>query len=130
MNGIRSAGTGPKPPFPEQKQPHPGPDFDPPADHGETSYTGSNRLTNRVAIITGADSGIGRAVTIAFAKEGADVVMSYLPEEEKDAAEVEKAVQQAGRKAVRLPGDIGDAAYAKQLVQTAVRKSLGGSTSW
>lgn len=115
---------GPKPPFPEQKQTHPGTDFklDPPADHGETSFTGNNRLNSRVAIITGADSGIGRAVAIAFAKEGADVVMSYLPEEEKDAQEVVKVIEQAGRKAVRLPGDIGDPAYAKSLVAAATKE--------
>lgn len=81
---------GPKPPFPQQKVKHPGSvhDMNPPADHGETSYTGMGRLTDRVAIITGADSGIGRAIAIAFAKEGADIVMSYLPEEEADAQEV------------------------------------------
>ncbi|MDP9038790.1 MAG: SDR family oxidoreductase [Acidobacteriota bacterium] len=112
---------GPKPPFPQQKVSHPGSvhDMDPPADHGDQSYTGLGRLKDRVAIITGADSGIGRAVAIAFAREGADVVMSYLPNEKRDAEDVETLIQQAGRTAVRLPGDIGDVAYARSLVDAA-----------
>jgi NAD(P)-dependent dehydrogenase (short-subunit alcohol dehydrogenase family) len=113
---------GPKPPFPKQKQNHPGTVklLDPPADHGETSYTGMGKLEGRVAIVTGADSGIGRAVAIAFAKEGAHVVLSYLPEEEPDAAEVSAVIAKAGRKALRRPGDIGDPGYAKELVRAAV----------
>ncbi len=112
---------GPKPPFPQQKVSHPGSvhDLNPPADHGETSYKGMGRLTDRVAIITGADSGIGRAVAIAFAKEGADVIMSYLPQEKSDAEEVAAVIEKAGRKAVRLPGDIGDVKYARSLVEAA-----------
>ena len=91
---------GPKPPFPKQQQSHPGSIFklSPPADHGETSYSGNSRLAGRVAIITGADSGIGRAIAIAFAKEGADIVLSYLPEEEADAAETCRAIENAGQK--------------------------------
>jgi hypothetical protein len=115
---------GPKPPFPKQQQAFPGSVklLDPPADHGETSYTGRGRLEDRVAIVTGADSGIGRAVAIAFAKEGADIVMSYLPEEEEDAAEVAAVIERAGRVAIRRPGDIQEPAYAKQLVDTAMEE--------
>jgi NAD(P)-dependent dehydrogenase (short-subunit alcohol dehydrogenase family) len=115
---------GPKPPFPEQQQNPPGTVrlLDPPADHGENSYIGSGRLLGQVAIVTGADSGIGRAVAIAFAKEGADLVISYLPEEEKDALEMSIVVQTAGRKILRLPGDIGSPAYAKSLVAAALHE--------
>lgn len=115
---------GPKPPFAEQQQRHPGSprNMNPPADHGENSYKGCNRLTDRVAIITGADSGIGRAIAVAFAREGADVVISYLPEEEADANETASIVESAGRKAIRLPGDIGDPEYAKSLVAAAVKQ--------
>ncbi len=116
--------AGPKPPFPQKDMSHPGSDrkMDPPADHGETSYEGRGRLKDRVAIITGGDSGIGRAVAISFAKEGADVILSYLPEEEKDAAETAKHVQSAGRKAVQVPGNIGDPATSKQLVEAAQKE--------
>ncbi|WP_213803837.1 SDR family oxidoreductase [Granulicella sp. dw_53] len=111
----------PKPPFKEQKQSHPGSvhALEPPADHGEKSYIGSGRLLDRVAIITGADSGIGRAVAIAFAREGADIVMSYLPEEESDAKEVAEIIEGAGRKALLCPGDIGEPSYARSLVSSA-----------
>lgn len=114
--------AGPKPPFPPQTQPHPGTEkkLDPPADHVETSYTGCGKLTDRVAVVTGADSGIGRAVAIAFAKEGANVVLSYLPEEEADAAEVKRAIEKSGKKAIGLPGDIGNSSYAKSLVDLAM----------
>ncbi|HTF68819.1 MAG TPA: SDR family oxidoreductase [Edaphobacter sp.] len=115
---------GPKPPFPEQKQSHPGSvrQMDPPADHGENSYIGTGRLLGQVAIVTGADSGIGRAIAIAFAKEGADVVLSYLPEEESDALEVSALIHEMKRKAVRLPGDIGSLDYAKSLVAAAINE--------
>lgn len=111
----------PKPPFKKQEQTHPGSEgkLDPPADDGEESYKGSGRLEGRVAIVTGGDSGIGRAVAIAFAKEGADVVLSYLPDEESDAREVSAIVEKAGRKVVCLPGDIGDPGYARSLVSAA-----------
>jgi NAD(P)-dependent dehydrogenase (short-subunit alcohol dehydrogenase family) len=112
---------GPKPPFPKQQQRHPGSIFQlsPPADHGETSYSRNSRLSGRVAIITGADSGIGRAISIAFAKEGADIVLSYLPEEEADALGTSKEIEKTGQKSVRLPGDLGSVQYAESLVSTA-----------
>ncbi len=111
----------------EQQQDGPGLDQNlaPKADHGEETYRGSGRLSGRKALITGADSGIGRAVAIAFAREGADIVLSYLPEEQEDAAEVAQLIEKAGRKAVLTPGDISDEQYARGLVRTAV-KELGG----
>ena len=100
----------PKPPFPPQKQAMPGltRKMDPVPDHGEKTYKGSGRLTGKKAIITGGDSGIGRAVAIAFAREGADVLISYLNEDE-DAEETKRLVEEAGRKAVLVAGDIQDA---------------------
>ena len=117
----------PRPPFDKQSQPAPGlgQEMDPKPDHGETSYRGSGRLTGRKAVITGADSGIGRAVAIAFAREGADVVLSYLPSEEPDAQEVVRLVEGAGRKAVAVPGDLKDEGYCRGLVGRAVQE-LGG----
>lgn len=116
----------PKPPFPDQDQSTPGTEakMTPKADHGETSYKGSGKLEGRKAIITGGDSGIGRAVAIAFAREGADVLISYLNEHE-DAKETAKYVEQAGRKAVLMPGDIQEEAFCKQIVDRAVQE-LGG----
>ncbi|HEX3967855.1 MAG TPA: SDR family oxidoreductase [Edaphobacter sp.] len=116
--------VGPKPPFPEQSQHHPGSvhELRPQADHGEKSYQGAGRLEGRIAIITGADSGIGRAVAIAFAKEGANIVMSYLPEEEPDAADVVTAIKNCGRKAIPFPGDIGSPGYARELVDVAMKE--------
>jgi hypothetical protein len=115
---------GPKPPFPKQKQSHPGTPkaMDPPADHGESSYVGKGILQGRAAIVTGGDSGIGRAVSIAFAKEGADIVLSFLPEEQSDAEETAKHVQAAGRRIVLLPGDIGQVSYAHSLVEAAMKE--------
>lgn len=111
----------------QQKQEPPGlqVEMNPIPDCGEQTYRGTGRLAGRKAIVTGADSGIGRAVAIAFAREGADVVLSYLPEEEADAQQVVKLVQEAGRKAVAVPGDQKDEAYCEQLVETAARE-LGG----
>ncbi|WP_312158306.1 SDR family NAD(P)-dependent oxidoreductase, partial [Pantoea piersonii] len=112
----------PKPSFPEQKQPVPGlaSKMDPVPDHGETTYRGTGRLTGRKALITGGDSGIGRAVAIAYAREGADVAINYLPEEESDAAEVIELIKAEGRKAVAIPGDIRDEAFCQSLVKQAV----------
>ncbi|WAH61425.1 SDR family oxidoreductase [Pseudomonas silvicola] len=117
----------PAPPFPEQPQPAPGSVYalQPKADHGETSYKGFSRLAGRKALITGADSGIGRATAIAFAREGADIVLSYLPEEQADAHEVVELIQAEGRKAVTLPGDLKDEAFCTTLISQAVQ-ALGG----
>jgi NAD(P)-dependent dehydrogenase (short-subunit alcohol dehydrogenase family) len=106
---------------PPQQQEPPGTEaeLDPPADHGEDSYHGQGRLEGRAAIITGADSGIGRAVAIAFAREGADVLISYLSEDE-DARETGRLVEEAGRKAVLVPGDIRDAAHCRSIVERAI----------
>ena len=117
----------PKPPFPVQQQPWPGltSKMNPRPDHGETSYKGSGRLKGRKALITGGDSGIGRAAAIAYAREGADVAINYLPAEEPDAREVVALIRAEGRKAVAIPGDIRNEAFCKKLVDDAVRQ-LGG----
>lgn len=117
----------PKPPFKEQTQPWPGlaGKMDPLPDHGEKSYKGSGRLQGRKALITGGDSGMGRAAAIAYAREGADVAINYLPAEEPDAKEVIDLIKAEGRKAVAIPGDITDEAFCKKLVDEAVR-GLGG----
>lgn len=117
----------PKPPFKEQPQPWPGlaSKMDPKPDHGETSYKGSGRLAGRKALITGGDSGMGRAAAIAYAREGADVAINYLPAEEPDAKEVVALIKAAGRKAIAIPGDLRDEAFCKRLVDEAV-KGLGG----
>jgi NAD(P)-dependent dehydrogenase (short-subunit alcohol dehydrogenase family) len=111
----------PTPPFPEQEQEPPGyeEDMRPLADHGEDSYVGHGKLTDRVALITGADSGIGRAVAIAFAREGADVLCSYWNEHD-DAAETRRLVEDAGRRCVTVAGDIGDRDHSRALVERAV----------
>ncbi|MBV8682314.1 MAG: SDR family oxidoreductase [Caulobacteraceae bacterium] len=117
----------PQPPFPEQPQPAPGlaAKMDPKPDHGETSYRGSGKLEGRKALVTGADSGIGRAAAIAFAREGADVAMVYLPEEQSDAEEVIRLIEAEGRTALAIPGDIKDEAFCRELVEKTV-KGLGG----
>lgn len=117
----------PRPPFAAQQQPRPGlaSRMHPRPDHGETSYVGSGRLAGRKALITGGDSGIGRAAAIAFAREGADVAFGYLPEEEEDAREVVQLIRAAGRKAVPLPGDIRNEAFCRELVARAA-EAMGG----
>ncbi|HEY0368835.1 MAG TPA: SDR family oxidoreductase [Chthoniobacterales bacterium] len=117
----------PKPPFKEQSQPWPGlaSKMEPRPDHGEKSYKGSGRLAGRKALITGGDSGMGRAAAIAYAREGADVAINYFPTEQPDADEVIALIKEAGRKAVALPGDLRDETFCQQLVADAVRE-LGG----
>lgn len=117
----------PKPPYPDQSQPWPGlaSKMNPRPDHGETSYKGSGRLKGRKALITGGDSGMGRAAAIAYAREGADVAISYYPTEEPDAREVIQLIQAEGRKGVPIPGDLREESYCKDLVSRAI-ESLGG----
>jgi NAD(P)-dependent dehydrogenase (short-subunit alcohol dehydrogenase family) len=120
------ASKHPEPPFPKQKQQMPGltARMKPVPDHGEESYKGSARLKGKKAVITGADSGIGRAVAIAYAREGADILVSYL-EEHEDAEETKKLVEGAGRKALLLAGDIQEAAHCRSIIDKAVSE-LGG----
>lgn len=117
----------PKPPFKKQSQPWPGlaGKMEPRPDHGETSYKGSGRLAGRKALITGGDSGMGRAAAIAYAREGADVAINYLPAEEPDAQEVIALIKKEGRTALAIPGDLKDEQFCKKLVQQAVQ-GLGG----
>ena len=116
----------PQPPFPPQQQPMPGETekMSPVPDHGERSYRGSGRLSGLKAVITGADSGIGRAIAIAYAREGADVLVAYLSEH-KDAEETKRWVEEAGRKAVLVPGDIQSPQHCRSIIDQAV-KDLGG----
>src|SRR5215210_2186751 len=116
----------PTPSFPAQEQEPPGreADMQPLADHGEETYVGHGRLQDKVALITGGDSGIGRAVAIAFAREGADVLCSYWKEDD-DAAETKRLVEEAGRRCVTVAGDIGDREHCRRLVERAVEE-LGG----
>ena len=113
-----------KPPMPEQSQDLPGLEaqMDPKPDYGEETYRGSGRLTGKSAIITGGDSGIGRAVALAFAREGADVLISYLPQEEKDAQETMRVIQESGRKGIAAPGDVTQESYCQDLIQRAVQE--------
>src|SRR5687768_13871790 len=117
----------PRPPFPPQRQDPPGlaGKMDPRPDHGEKSYRGSGKLVGRKALVTGGDSGIGRAAAIAFAREGADVAINYLPVEEPDAREVIELIRADGRKAVAIPGDIRNEEFCSRLVANAVQ-DLGG----
>ncbi|WP_411698532.1 SDR family oxidoreductase [Conyzicola sp.] len=117
----------PGPPFPKQQQANPGtaPAMDPKPDHGEESYIGHGRLAGRKALVTGADSGIGRAVAIAFAREGADVALSYLPVEEPEGDSTASWVEKAGQKAVQLPGDLSDEQTSIDVVNKAAEE-LGG----
>jgi NAD(P)-dependent dehydrogenase (short-subunit alcohol dehydrogenase family) len=115
-----------KPPFPKQQQPMPGRTgaMKPKPDHGEDSYRGSGKLKGKKAVITGADSGIGRAVALAFAREGADVLIAYLDEHD-DARETQRLVEEAGRKALLVSGDIADPAHCRAVIEQAVSE-LGG----
>jgi NAD(P)-dependent dehydrogenase (short-subunit alcohol dehydrogenase family) len=124
---IDPTGRYPKPPFQKQSQPWPGlaSQMDPRPDHGETSYKGSGRLAGRKALITGGDSGMGRAAAIAFAREGADVAINYFPTEEPDAQEVIALIKKEGRAGLAIPGDLREEAFCKQLVDQAVQ-GLGG----
>lgn len=117
----------PKPPFKEQSQPWPGlaSKMEPRPDHGEKNYKGSGRLLGRKALITGGDSGMGRAAAIAYAREGADVAINYFPTEQPDADEVIALIKEAGRKAIAIPGDLRDENFCKKLVADAVEQ-LGG----
>ncbi len=117
----------PKPPFKGQMQPWPGlaSKMVPPPDHGETSYKGSGRLKGRKALITGGDSGMGRAAAIAYAREGADVVINYFPTEQPDADEVLALIKKSGQKGIGIPGDLRDEAFCTALVAKAV-EALGG----
>ncbi|WP_315778557.1 SDR family oxidoreductase [Bradyrhizobium sp. SZCCHNPS1003] len=116
----------PKPPFPPQSQPMPGTTarMEPRPDHGETSYKGSGKLAGMKAVITGGNSGIGRAVAIAYAREGADLVIAYLSEHD-DAGEVKTLIEKEGRKVILMPGDIQDARHCRAIIQRAVDE-LGG----
>jgi NAD(P)-dependent dehydrogenase (short-subunit alcohol dehydrogenase family) len=118
--------TYPAPPFPKQKQPMPGrtDQMDPRPDHGERTYKGSGRLAGKRAIITGGDSGIGRAIALAYAREGADILIAYL-DENQEAAETRRLVKEAGRKAVLVAGDVQRAEHCRKIVSEAVSK-LGG----
>src|SRR5918996_117858 len=115
---------GPKPEYPQRPIAPPGSDAEmtPQADHGEESYRGLGRLKDRVALITGGDSGIGRAVAIAFAREGADVALSYLPEEDEDARETEAWVDKAERRSLRLPGDITQEQHCTSMIERVLRE--------
>jgi NAD(P)-dependent dehydrogenase (short-subunit alcohol dehydrogenase family) len=128
MQGLEDPTTKyPRPPFKGQKQPWPGlaAKMDPVPDHGEKSYKGSGRLMGRKALITGGDSGMGRAAAIAYAREGADVVINYLPAEESDAQEVITLIKQAGRKGFAVPGDLRTEDFCKELVAKSMQ-ALGG----
>ena len=113
----------PKPPFKHQQQPWPGlaRDMQPPPDHGETTYRGSGRLAGMRAVITGGDSGMGRAAAIAYAREGADVAIGYFPNEEPDAQDVRKLVEAERRRCLLLPGDLKDPATCRKLIADVVQ---------
>jgi len=117
----------PPPPFKKQKQPWPGLacKMDPPPDHGEESYRGSGRLLGRKALITGGDSGMGRAAAIAFAREGADVAINYFPSEQEDADQVLALIKDAGRSGFGIPGDLRDAEFCRKLIDEAVLNLKG-----
>jgi hypothetical protein len=121
----------PKPPYKKQSQPWPGlaSKMEPRPDHGETSYKGSGRLAGRKALITGGDSGMGRAAAIAFAREGADVAINYFPSEEPDAKEVIELIKAEGRIGLAIPGDLRDEKVCQELIDRPCKASAGW-TSW
>lgn len=123
-NQQNSMGKRPAPPFSKQSQTEPGlaKAMEPKPDHGEESYIGHGMLEGCKTIVTGADSGIGRAVAIAFAREGADVVLSYLPEEQPDADEVIELIEKTGRRAIPMPGDISDEGFCDMLITETVEQ--------
>ena len=128
VNGIEDTTRKyPRPPFKSQSQSWPGlaSKMDPRPDHGEKTYKGTGRLAGRKALITGGDSGMGRAAAIAYAREGADVAINYYPSEEPDAQEVIALIKAEGRKAVAIPGDLRDESFCRKLVDEAI-KGLGG----
>jgi NAD(P)-dependent dehydrogenase (short-subunit alcohol dehydrogenase family) len=114
----------PQPEFPEQEQEHPGLDSEmqPEPDYGYETYRGHGRLEGKATIITGGDSGIGRAVALAFAREGADILISYLDEEESDAQETARVIEEAGKQAVKVPGDISEEVHCQYVVERAVEE--------
>src|ERR1700679_3896690 len=120
IDGVPMTAHFPKPPFPARKQSMPGSTgkMNPRPDHGESSYKGSGKLLGKKAIITGGDSVIGRAVAIAFAREGADLLIAYLNEDE-DAREVQALIEKEGRKAVLVPGDLSDPDHCRSVVRRA-----------
>ncbi|MEQ8469714.1 MAG: SDR family oxidoreductase [Marinoscillum sp.] len=129
MSQLETKNRNPKekyttPPFPSQKQGEPGltDKMSPRPDHGETTYKGSGKLEGQKTIITGGDSGIGRAVAIAFAREGADVVISYLEKEEKDAQKTAELIREAGREALLQPGDISEEAQCRKIIENTMEK--------
>lgn len=126
-DNAKNTAQYPRPPFVDQPQSPPGlaEEMKPQPDHGELSYVGSGRLAGKRALITGGDSGIGRAVAIAFAREGADVAINYLPEEESDAETVIALIQAEGCKAVAIPGDVRNESFCETLVEQAASE-LGG----
>ena len=121
----------PKPPFPKQHQPHPGIEakVEPRPKYKAPLYRGADKLKDRVALVTGGDSGIGRAVALLYAREGADIAIVFLPEEQRDAQETARAVASEGRRCILIPGDVSDPDFCREAVSRRWRSSAS-STSW